>query len=42
MNENQPDWKEDCITTQAQIDVGIEIAMKSLRIVLAGDASTMA
>lgn len=42
MNETHPDWNDDCSTTQTQMDVGIEIAMKSLRICLIGDTSAMA
>jgi len=42
MNETHPDWNDDCSTTQTQMDVGIEIAMKSLRICLMVDTSAMA
>ena len=42
INETHPDWNDDCNTTQTQMDVGIEIAMKSLRICLMGDATAMA
>ena len=42
MNETHPDWNDDCSTTQTQMDVGIEIAIKSLTICLMGDTTAMA
>tara|TARA_Y100001958_G_C21182169_1_gene511837 strand:+ start:190 stop:396 length:207 start_codon:yes stop_codon:yes gene_type:complete len=41
INEIHPDWNDDCSTTQTQMDVGIEIAMKSLTICLKGDTTAM-
>ena len=42
INEIHPDWNDDCSTTQTQMDVGIEIAIKSLTICLMGDTTAMA